>query len=145
MAIQSLLRANPMNSHPIKQIILACDKAISAKNYDELMQYYAEGATLVVKPGMLVSGKDNIRKAFIAISDHFQDQLTVEQGEMLVIEGASDALVIMETVLRFPDGKGDIAQLTRRATYVFQHEDGKWLCAVDNSYGTDLLDDVELF
>ncbi len=134
-----------MNSHPIKEIIQACDKAISAKNYDELMQYYAEGATLVVKPGMLVSGKDNIRKAFIAISDHFQDQLTVEQGEMLVIEGASDALVIMETVLRFPDGKGDIAQLTRRATYVFQHEDGKWLCAVDNSYGTDLLDDVELF
>ena len=32
-----------MNSHPIKQIIQACDKAISAKNYDELMQYYAEG------------------------------------------------------------------------------------------------------
>ena len=27
-----------MNSHPIKEIIQACDKAISAKNYDELMQ-----------------------------------------------------------------------------------------------------------
>ena len=109
------------------------------------MQYYAEGATLVVKPGMVVSGKDSIRKAFIAISDHFQDQLTVEQGEMLVIEGASDALVIMETVLSFPDGQGGIAQLTRRATYVFQYEQEKWLCAVDNSYGTDLLDAVELF
>ena len=134
-----------MNSHPIKEIIQACDKAISAKNYDELMQYYAEGATLVVKPGMVVSGKDNIRKAFIAISDHFQDQLTVEQGELLVIEGARNALVIMETVLRFPDGQGGFAQLTRRATYVFQYEQEKWLCAVDNSYGTDLLDAVELF
>ena len=134
-----------MSFHPIKEIIQACDKAISAKNYDELMQYYAEGATLVVKPGMVVSGKDNIRKAFIAISDYFQDQLTVEQGEMLVIEGASDALVIMETVLSFPDGQGSIAQLTRRATYVFQYEQEKWLCAVDNSYGTDLLDAVELF
>ena len=134
-----------MSSHPIKQIIQACDKAISAKNYDELMQYYAEGATLVVKPGMVVSGKDNIRKAFIAISDHFQDQLTVEQGELLVIEGARNALVIMETVLRFPDGQGGFAQLTRRATYVFQYEQEKWLCAVDNSYGTDLLDAVELF
>ena len=134
-----------MSFHPIKEIIQACDKAISAKNYDELMQYYAEGATLVVKPGMVVSGKDNIRKAFIAISDHFQDQLTVEQGEILVIEGARNALVIMETVLSFPDGQGGIAQLTRRATYVFQYEQEKWLCAVDNSYGTDLLDAVELF
>ena len=134
-----------MSFHPIKEIIQACDKAISAKNYDELMQYYAEGATLVVKPGMVVSGKDSIRKAFIAISDHFQDQLTVEQGEMLVIEGARNALVIMETVLSFPDGQGGIAQLTRRATYVFQYEQEKWLCAVDNSYGTDLLDAVELF
>ena len=134
-----------MNSHPIKQIIQACDKAISAKNYDELMQYYAEGATLVVKPGMLVTGKDSIRKAFIAISDHFQDQLTVEQGEMWVIEGASDALVLVETVLSFPEGKSDMTPLTRRATYVFRHEQGKWLCTVDNSYGTDLLDEIELF
>ena len=64
---------------------------------------------------------------------------------MLVVEGARDALVIMETVLSFPDGKGGITQLTRRATYVFQYEQEKWLCAVDNSYGTDLLDAVELF
>jgi ketosteroid isomerase-like protein len=28
----------------------------------------------------------------------------------------------------------------RRATYVFRRSNsGKWLCAIDNSYGTDLL------
>lgn len=31
-------------------------------------------------------------------------------------------------------------QVTRRATYVFRHQEGRWLCTVDNSYGTDLLD-----
>ena len=32
-------------------------------------------------------------------------------------------------------------KLTRRATYVFRREaDGAWRCAVDNSYGTDLLE-----
>ncbi|MEI4139917.1 DUF4440 domain-containing protein, partial [Klebsiella pneumoniae] len=30
---------------------------------------------------------------------------------------------------------------TRRATYVFQKQGERWLCTVDNSYGTDLLDD----
>ena len=34
-------------------------------------------------------------------------------------------------------------RLQRRATYVFRQEaDGQWRCAVDNSYGTDLLASV---
>ncbi len=130
-----------MSSHPIRQIIESCDKAITAKDFDALMEHYAEDAALVVKPGMIAKGKDNIRKAFIAISDYFQDQLVVEQGEMQVIEGAGNALVIMETVLRFPDGKGGTVETTRRATYVFRQEsNSRWLCTVDNSYGTSLLD-----
>lgn len=130
-----------MSAHPIRQVITACDKAISERNFDELMKHYAPDAALVIKPGMIVRGKDNIRKAFIAISDHFKNQLVVEQGEMQVIEGAGDALVIMETVLHFPDEQGGTVTTTRRATYVFRHEnDGSWMCSIDNSYGTSLLD-----
>lgn len=130
-----------MHSHPLRQIIESCDRAITAKDYDALMENYSEDAALVVKPGMIVKGKDNIRKAFIAISDYFQGQLMVEQGEMLVIEGGDNALVIMETVLRFPDGHSGTVETTRRATYVFRQErDGRWLCTIDNSYGTSLLD-----
>lgn len=129
-----------MTSHPLRQIIEACDKAISAKDYDALMAYYAEDAALVVKPGMTVQGKEAIRKAFMAIADYFQGQLVVEQGDMQVIEGAGNALVIMETKLRFPDSDGNPVDITRRATYVFRREDnGRWLCTIDNSYGTELL------
>ncbi|MCS2162232.1 SgcJ/EcaC family oxidoreductase [Scandinavium sp. H11S7] len=129
-----------MTSHPLRQVIEACDKAISAKDYDALMVHYAEDAALVVKPGMTVQGKEAIRKAFIAIADYFQGQLVVEQGEMQVIEGAGNALVIMETRLRFPGGDGASVEITRRATYVFRQEDnGRWLCTIDNSYGTELL------
>lgn len=130
-----------MHSHPLRQIIESCDKAISARDFDSLMEHYSEDAALVVKPGMIVKGKDNIRKAFIAISDYFQDQLTVEQGDMQVIEGGGTALVIMETVLRFPEGLRGNTEITRRATYVFRKEkNGRWLCTIDNSYGTSLLD-----
>jgi len=130
-----------MTPNPLRQIIESCDRAITAKNYDALMKYYADDAALVVEPGMTVKGKENIRSAFIAIADYFQGQLTVEQGEMQVIEGGGNALVIMETVLRFPDGQGGITEISRRATYVFREErDGRWLCTIDNSYGTSLLD-----
>ncbi|MCH5048846.1 YybH family protein [Pectobacterium aquaticum] len=130
-----------MKPHPIREIIEACDKAISERNFDALMSYYAEDAALVIKPGMVARGKDDIRKAFVAIADYFKNQLIVEQGNMQVIEGGGDALVIMETVLHYPDDTGNIVTTTRRATYVFRkYVDGNWLCTIDNSYGTTLLD-----
>lgn len=129
-----------MSTLALRQIIEACDKAITARDFDLLMTYYAEDAALVVKPGLIATGKENIRKAFVAISDYFQGQLVVEQGEMQVIEGAGNALVIMETVLHYPDEEGVFVTTSRRATYVFRHEaDGRWVCTIDNSYGTDLL------
>ncbi|MBS4432946.1 SgcJ/EcaC family oxidoreductase [Pectobacterium punjabense] len=130
-----------MEPHPIREIIEACDKAISERNFDALMNYYAEDAALVIKPGMVARGKGDIRKAFIAIADYFKNQLVVEQGNMQVIEGGGDALVIMETVLHYPDDQGNSVTTTRRATYVFKKDaDGRWLCTIDNSYGTTLLD-----
>ncbi|MDK4746711.1 SgcJ/EcaC family oxidoreductase [Leclercia adecarboxylata] len=129
-----------MNEHPLCQIIKSCDRAISAKDFDSLMEYYAEDAALVVKPGMIVKGKNNIRNAFVSIADYFQDQLIVKQGDIQVIEGGGDALVIMETHLFFPDELGGTAEITRRATYVFRLENDRWLCTIDNSYGTSLLD-----
>lgn len=130
-----------MHSHPIRQIIESCDRAISARDFDSLMEHYAPDAALVVKPGMIAKGKEDIRRAFIAISEYFQGRLIVEQGEMQVIEGGGNALVIMETLLRYPDERGDMVELVRRATYVFRKQsDGRWLCTVDNSYGTSLLD-----
>ena len=121
-------------------LIETCDAAISRRDFDALMAFYAEDAALVVKPGMVARGIPAIRRAFTAISEHFQGQLKVEQGAMEVIEGAANALVIMETRLRYPDGHGGLVDETRRATYVFRKEvDGEWRCTIDHSYGTALL------
>lgn len=129
-----------MPASSLKAVIEACDRAISQEDYATLMEYYADDATLVVKPGMVVSGKENIHKAFIAIADYFQHRLVVTQGRMEIIEGGDNALVIMETRLDIPLAEGGTTQITRRATYVFRQQEGRWLCTVDNSYGTDLLD-----
>jgi uncharacterized protein (TIGR02246 family) len=132
------MQGDEMSDHELKLLIEAADKAITAEDFDSLMEFYAEDATLVVKPGMNATGKEQIRKAFVAIAAHFKNQLKVRQGKMTVIEGADTALVIMETLL---DIEGQKEPIVRRATYVFRKSDGgRWLCAVDNSYGTSILD-----
>ena len=134
----------PNPTPQLKAAIEACDRAISQEDYATLMEYYAEDAALVVKPGMVVRGKENIRNAFIAIADYFQHRLVVTQGKMEIIEGGGNALVIMETRLDIPTAEAGITQVTRRATYVFRQQGERWLCTVDNSYGTDLLDAPEV-
>ncbi len=122
----------------LRQLIEAADRATTAEDFDALMAFYAEDATLVVKPGLMATGKDRVRKAFEAIAAHFGNRLRVRQGRMEVVEGGDTALVVMETIL---ESDADPAPVVRRATYVFRRsEDGGWLCVVDNSYGTALLD-----
>ena len=129
-----------MAPHPLEQLIRAADAAITAEDFDALMDFYADDATLVVKPGLTVTGKDNIRAAFVRIAEYVQHSLVVGQGRMDVIEGGDTALVIMESTLDYVDA-GEKVDVTRRATYVFRRDaGGRWACTVDNSYGTALLD-----
>lgn len=124
----------------LRDTIQAADRAITAEDFDALMAFYADDASLVVKSGLTVSGKDNIRRAFVAIAEHFNHSIVVTQGAMQVIPAGDVALVVMETLLQVSDASGATSDMTRRATYVFRNIAGKWLCAVDNSYGTSLLD-----
>lgn len=129
-----------MTNHPVRDLIEAADRAISAKDFETLMAFYSDDATLVVRPGMNVSGKEQILRAFHVIADHFKHGLEVTPGDMHILEGGDTALVIMETLLDITNANGSIDKTTRRATYVFRrYDDGRWLCVVDNSYGTDLL------
>ncbi|MDY7433426.1 DUF4440 domain-containing protein [Bacillus sp. V26] len=123
----------------IKEIISACDVAIRNEDFDTLMNYYTEDAILVVKPGMIARGKEEIKKAFIAIANYFNNQLVPTQGEMVILEAGDTALVLSQTLLE-SDKKDSEYAMERRATYVFKKNmQGEWLCAIDNSYGTDLI------
>ena len=125
--------------HELKEIIKKCDLAIKQEDFDTLMNYYTDDAILVVKPGMIARGKEEIKKAFIAIAKYFNNSLVPTQGEMIILEAGGTALVISQTLLD-ADIKDSEYSMVRRATYVFTKDShGEWLCAVDNSYGTDLI------
>jgi uncharacterized protein (TIGR02246 family) len=127
-------------ARPLKTLIEAADRAIAAEDFDAVAEFYADDATLVVRPGLNVAGKPAIRRAFAAIAAHFNHSLTVGQGDMVVLEGADTALVLMESTLDWIDKDGAASSVVRRATFVFRKSaDGRWLCAIDNSYGTELI------
>ena len=127
-----------MSDHVVLELIKQADKAITNEDFDALMAFYADDAVLVVQPGQTARGKTQIRQAFEAIAKHFKNALTVTQGETHAIEGAGTVLVVMETLLFV---SGAQSPIKRRATYVFKGDsDNGWLCTVDNSYGTELLD-----
>lgn len=131
-----------MSSHALELVIEAADKAIMAEDFDTLMDFYDEDATLVVRPGLNASGKAQIRKAFVAIADYFNHALDITQDRMKIVEGGDTALVVAEAVLKTTATDGAVTSIVRRSTYVFRRSaEGKWLCLIDNSYGTDLLDE----
>ena len=124
----------------IRDLIDAADKAIKEERFDDLMDFYTENAVLVVKPGLEVQGKESIKKAFIKIAAYFKNSLIPTQGKMLMIEAGDIVLVLAQTLID-ADNKSELGcNLDRRATYVYKNVNGKWLCAIDNSYGTTLLD-----
>ncbi|MFP3791739.1 YybH family protein [Bacillus subtilis] len=123
----------------LKDIISACDLAIQNEDFDTLMNYYSEDAVLVVKPGMIARGKEEIKKAFITIANYFNHHIVPTQGEMILLEAGATVLVLSQTLLD-SDKKDSEYAMERRATYVFKKNAlGEWLCVIDNSYGTDLI------
>ncbi|WP_407309966.1 hypothetical protein [Desulfosporosinus sp. SB140] len=58
---------------------------------------------------------------------------------MIILETGDTALVISEAILS-ADKKDSEYSMQRKSTYVFKKNlNGEWLCAIDNSYGTDLI------
>ncbi|MDR3671312.1 MAG: DUF4440 domain-containing protein [Holophaga sp.] len=126
--------------HELETIIHAADDAINREDLDAIMDFYTDDATLVVRPGLNATGKEQIRKAFAGIAEYFNHSLHVTQDKLIVLEGGGTALVLGKAEIRAKEPSGAAILMEREATYVFTRAvDGAWRCAVDNSYGTSLL------
>lgn len=126
--------------HELKELIKKADLAIKNEDFDTLMDYYTDDAILVVKPGKIAKGKDEIKKAFVAIAKYFNNSIVPTQGEMIILEAGDTALVLSHTFLEADNKKDSEYSMDRKATYVFKkNSQGEWLCAIDNSYGTELI------
>lgn len=126
----------------IKMLIGQADAAIKEERFDELVDFYTDDAVLVVKPGLEAKGKEAIKSAFIKIAAYFKNSIVPTQGKMLMIEAGDTVLVLSQTLLDAQNRDTSEYSMERRAVYVYRKVGGKWLCAIDNSYGTALLDEA---
>ncbi|MDE6124903.1 MAG: SgcJ/EcaC family oxidoreductase [Eubacterium sp.] len=124
----------------IKDLIAQADKAIKEERFVDLMEFYTDDAVLVVKPGLEAKGKEAIKNAYIKIAEYFKNSVVPTQGNMLMLEAGDTVLVLSQTLLDAENKDTSAFSMDRRATYVYRNVNGKWLCAIDNSYGTTLLD-----
>ena len=124
----------------IRDLIRQADEAIREERFDDLMEFYTEDAVLVLRPGRESHGKAEIKEAFIAIARYFNNSLVPAQGNMVMLEAGDTVLVLSQTFVEAEKKPDSEYPGERRATYVYRKVDGKWLCAIDNSYGTSLLD-----
>lgn len=124
----------------IKDLIAQADRAIKEERFDDLMKFYTDDAVLVVKPGLEAKGKDAIKNAFIKIAAYFKNSVVPTQGNMVMLEAGDTVLVLSQTLLDADNKDTSAYSMDRRATYVYRNVNGKWLCAIDNSYGTTILD-----
>lgn len=127
-------------NNEIKKLISMADKAIKEERFDDLMQFYTDDAVLVVKPGLEVKGKEAIKQAFKKIALYFKNSVVPTQGKMIMLEAGDTVLVLSQTLLDADNKNESEYSMDRRATYVYRNVNGKWLCAIDNSYGATLLD-----
>lgn len=124
----------------ILDLINQADQAIKEERFDDLVEFYSNDAVLVVRPGLEVQGKENIKKAFIKVAAYFQNSVVPTQGKMVMLETNDTVLVLSQTLLDSSNKDESQYSMDRRATYVYRLIDGQWLCVIDNSYGTALLD-----
>jgi uncharacterized protein (TIGR02246 family) len=123
------------------QIIKNADDAINREDFDAVMCFYATDATLVVKPGLLAKGKEQIRRAFEAIADYYNHSLNVSQDKVVILESGDTALVMAKAHLSAHQKTDSEFSMERVSTYVFKKDhEGIWRCIIDNSYGAELLE-----
>lgn len=125
----------------IKELIRQADIAIKNEDFDHLMDFYSEDAILVVRPGKIARGKQEIKEAFIKIAKYFDNSIVPTQGKMEFLRAGDTVLVISQTLLEANNADSSEYSMDRRATYVYRLINDQWLCVIDNSYGTTILDE----
>lgn len=128
-------------NHEIVNLIKKADLAIQEERFEDLIEFYTEDAILVIHSGRYAVGKEEIKKAFMAIARYFKNSIVPTQGKMIMLETKDTILVMSQTFLQADEKKDTEYSMDRKATYVYRKVNGQWLCAIDNSYGTTLLNE----
>lgn len=122
----------------VEKTVKKLDEAFNRGDIEAVLDFYEDDAVVVIEPGRVARGKNEIRTAFEFV---FTFGGTAKQIKTNVIEAGDLALFLSKWTFSgtLPDGMPFTRDAT--ATCVFRkNADGNWRCVIDNSYGTAVLD-----
>ena len=116
-------------------------EAINHGDLDAAVALYEEAGVLVVQPGKIARGSEELRRAldgFIAMKANLRSeaQQVIEYGDL--------ALYLSRWNLSGTDPSGKAVTMGGQSTDILRRQrDGRWLIAVDNPWGAQTLPRVD--
>ena len=128
-----------MSNQDIKDVLITAGEAANRGDIDGVLACFTDDAVLMVQEGEPVKGKTDIRTTLELIAAYFNHTLQVSQSDLQVLVEGDIALATALTTVEATMADGCHHCEQRLSTYIFKRQDdGKWLCSIDNSYGTPL-------
>jgi ketosteroid isomerase-like protein len=132
----TIYNANMSTSTP-EDVVQAFFSAFNRGDLEALMSLYEAQPSMVVEPGRIVEGQAAVREAFLGFLA-LKPTLTPEKKKIIV---ANDlALSVAKWSLKGIDPDGLPLRIEGTTSDVLRKQpDGRWLFAIDNPWGTDIL------
>ena len=113
------------------------DEAFGESDLEGVLAFYEDDAVLVVEPGRLARGKEELTRFFLRV---FSLKGIAEQIETNVLESGDIALFTSRWSFTGTTSDGTPFQKESIATSVFRKgADGGWRMVIDNSHGPAIL------
>jgi uncharacterized protein (TIGR02246 family) len=127
-----------MAKQSLEETVEQMDAAFNRGDIEAVLNFYEDGAVVVLEPGRLAQGRAALREAFTAILGL---EGVARQIKTHVIEAGD--LALFTSKWNFSGKAADGTPFSRDsiATTVFRKQsDGRWRCVIDNSYGPAILE-----
>jgi uncharacterized protein (TIGR02246 family) len=128
-----------MNAQTPLQVIELLDEAFNRGDLETILDFYENDATMVLEPGRLATGKEELRRAYKWILTNIKG--TAKQEKTHVIESGDIALFTSKWAFTGSTLDGASASRESYASVVLRKQtDGGWRIVLDNSWGPAVLE-----
>lgn len=123
----------PMIATSPAELVALFNERMNAGDVEALLNFYDDEGTFSPEPGVVVSGKENIREALMGF---ITMQPTVVGNVIWVQQVGDTALVLNDWTITSRQPDGESATMTGRSTDVVRRgEDGGWRFYIDCVWG----------